>query len=190
MGREAAAWDHLLAQNQYSADIFAPAFGYSGPIHVLGYPRNDPLAGEGATLGRRQARASLGLADDQVLVLYTPTWRDTAKDDAGRYRMVSHLDLHEWFDRSPSHWVLGVRGHANTRGPGTHDERVLDLTDHPDIADLYLAADAMVTDYSSTMFDFSVTGRPMLFWSRTWPSTATRRGASTSTCPTSLPGRS
>jgi CDP-glycerol glycerophosphotransferase len=40
---------------------------------------------------------------------------------------------------------------------------VRDVCSHPDIRDLYLAADAMVTDYSSTMFDFAVTGRPMLF---------------------------
>jgi CDP-glycerol glycerophosphotransferase (TagB/SpsB family) len=41
---------------------------------------------------------------------------------------------------------------------------VRDVCSHPDIRDLYLAADAMVTDYSSTMFDFAITGRPMLFF--------------------------
>jgi CDP-glycerol glycerophosphotransferase len=41
---------------------------------------------------------------------------------------------------------------------------VHDVCSHPDIRDLYLAADAMVTDYSSTMFDFAITGRPMLFF--------------------------
>jgi CDP-glycerol glycerophosphotransferase len=41
---------------------------------------------------------------------------------------------------------------------------VHDVCSHPDIRDLYLAADLMVTDYSSTMFDFAITGRPMLFF--------------------------
>jgi CDP-glycerol glycerophosphotransferase len=41
---------------------------------------------------------------------------------------------------------------------------VRDVCSHPDIRDLYLAADLMVTDYSSTMFDFAITGRPMVFF--------------------------
>ena len=38
-----------------------------------------------------------------------------------------------------------------------------DVSAHPDVSELYLAADVLVTDYSSTMFDFAVTGRPMAF---------------------------
>jgi CDP-glycerol glycerophosphotransferase len=41
---------------------------------------------------------------------------------------------------------------------------VRDVCSHPDIRDLYLAADLMITDYSSTMFDFAITGKPMLFF--------------------------
>jgi CDP-glycerol glycerophosphotransferase len=43
-------------------------------------------------------------------------------------------------------------------------EAVRDVSLVPEVSDLYLAADAMVTDYSSTMFDFAVTGKPMLFY--------------------------
>jgi CDP-glycerol glycerophosphotransferase len=41
---------------------------------------------------------------------------------------------------------------------------VHDVSMHPDISDLYLAADVLVTDYSSVMFDFAVTGRPLIFF--------------------------
>jgi CDP-glycerol glycerophosphotransferase len=40
---------------------------------------------------------------------------------------------------------------------------VRDVSMHPDVSELYLAADVLVTDYSSTMFDFAVTGRPLAF---------------------------
>jgi CDP-glycerol glycerophosphotransferase len=40
---------------------------------------------------------------------------------------------------------------------------VRDVSLHLDVSELYLAADVLVTDYSSTMFDFAVTGRPMAF---------------------------
>src|SRR3954453_7530926 len=41
---------------------------------------------------------------------------------------------------------------------------VSDVSLHPDISELYLAADVLVTDYSSVMFDFAVTGKPQLFF--------------------------
>src|SRR5260370_22151947 len=41
---------------------------------------------------------------------------------------------------------------------------VLDVTCYPDIADLLLITDIVVTDYFSVMFDFANTGRPMLFF--------------------------
>jgi CDP-glycerol glycerophosphotransferase len=41
--------------------------------------------------------------------------------------------------------------------------RLVDVTDHPEVNDLVLASDAAVLDYSSLRFDFSLTGRPMLF---------------------------
>ena len=36
------------------------------------------------------------------------------------------------------------------------------MSSHPDITDLYLAADVLVSDYSSAVFDFAVTGKPMV----------------------------
>jgi CDP-glycerol glycerophosphotransferase len=50
------------------------------------------------------------------------------------------------------------------RFPVPEGARVLDVSDHPDVGVLYLAADVLLTDYSSTMFDFAVTGRPVLHY--------------------------
>jgi CDP-glycerol glycerophosphotransferase len=41
---------------------------------------------------------------------------------------------------------------------------VRDVSSYPDGTELLLAADVLVTDYSSSMFDFANTGRPMLFF--------------------------
>jgi CDP-glycerol glycerophosphotransferase len=57
------------------------------------------------------------------------------------------------------------RGHTNTHS--AHSALVaggaVDVTNYKNVAELYLAADVLVTDYSSSMFDFSVTGKPMIF---------------------------
>ncbi|MGI3779735.1 MAG: CDP-glycerol glycerophosphotransferase family protein, partial [Janthinobacterium lividum] len=41
---------------------------------------------------------------------------------------------------------------------------VVDVSYYPDVAELFLAADVLVTDYSSTMFDFAATGKPIVFY--------------------------
>jgi len=48
--------------------------------------------------------------------------------------------------------------------PATADGFVRDVSDFPDGTELMVAADVLVTDYSSMMFDFANTGRPMLFF--------------------------
>lgn len=55
-----------------------------------------------------------------------------------------------------------------------------DLSGYPDVADLYLAADVLVSDYSSAMFDFAVTGKPILIVAYDWSTTATGFAASPS----------
>src|SRR5690606_20291578 len=61
--------------------------------------------------------------------------------------------------------VVLVRGHSRTLIPGqnAHGPRVIDVTGYADMSRLMLAADALVTDYSSVMFDFTITGKPLYF---------------------------
>jgi CDP-glycerol glycerophosphotransferase len=48
--------------------------------------------------------------------------------------------------------------------PSTADGFVRDVSSYPDGTELLLAADVLVTDYSSVAVDFANTGRPMLFY--------------------------
>lgn len=152
--REARRWDILLAQNTYSARILRKAYAFFGRrIWVEGYPRNDVLA-TGDASGIRRA---LGIAEGERVLLYAPTWRDD------RSEMVDFIDP-ELLARQADAVVL-VRGHSRTlhEGRDRAGARVIDVTGYPETAQLLLAADALITDYSSVMFDFSVTGKPMYF---------------------------
>jgi CDP-glycerol glycerophosphotransferase len=157
--RERARWDVLLAQNPYSAEIFRSAYDMRGPIWDDGYPRNDvlsePEAGRVAEVRRR-----LGLADGIRVALYAPTWRDD------RTEMVDYVDLETFAGELGDGHVLLVRGHSRTLryGQDLAAERLIDVTSYPSMADLLLIADVFITDYSSAMFDFSSTGRPLVFF--------------------------
>ena len=163
MKREAGYWDVLLAQNDFAAEVLPEAFGYRGRVLNLGYPRNDALTGAAAADRRILVRRQLGLSDDQQVALYAPTWRDNVSVSTG-YALVSHLDSDVARGALGEDSVLLLRGHANT----AHDKAkaatgVLDVTSYPNINDLILASDVLITDYSSVMFDYCVTGKPILF---------------------------
>jgi CDP-glycerol glycerophosphotransferase len=164
MQREARAWDYLLAQNQFAADVLPRAFGYVGEVLTLGYPRNDVLAQAPAEV-TEAVRRKIGVQPDQRVVLYAPTWRDNAQSASGRYAFVNHLDLNKVSEAFGDHTVLLVRGHSNTPGLTGSSGRVniIDVSSYPDVSEVMLISDVLVTDYSSIMFDFAVTDRPILF---------------------------
>lgn len=156
-------WDFLVAQSPFCSERLREAFHFTGTMLDVGYPRNDVLHSPDRAERAAEVRRRLGIAADVPVVLYAPTWRETRRTGAV-YDKVLYLDPPTVARELDA--VVLVRGHyhsiqaAEKRDP---DRRVIDVTRYPDIADLYLAADAMVTDYSSAFFDFAATDKPMAF---------------------------
>jgi CDP-glycerol glycerophosphotransferase len=124
-----------------------------------GYPRNDVLVADDGGRLRERARAALGLATGERAILYAPTWRDDSS-------FTTELDPARLAERLGEGNVLLVRAHkavAATVALEDHPQ-VRNVSDRDDASELLLAADVLVTDYSSVMFDFAATGRPMLFF--------------------------
>lgn len=157
------SWDLLLSQSPFCTSTLRTAFHYDGAVLEVGYPRNDILVAPGADEVRRRTRAQLAIPDDARVILYAPTWRDTER--AGRvFDKVLHLDAAIVVERLQDSFVL-VRGHYNSMGAAEEhavDRRIMDVTRYPDISALFLAADALVTDYSSVLFDFVLTDKPII----------------------------
>jgi CDP-glycerol glycerophosphotransferase len=164
--RDVRRWDHLLSPNKASTGPLRQAFGFTGNVAETGYPRNDILVSPHRDEVRARVRQQFGIPDDKKVVLYTPTWRDDLRDENGQQDFKLHLDLEEFSERLGADHVLLMRLHYMVSGRlGDLDHPgVFDVSFHPNVSDLYLAADVMITDYSSTMFDFAVTGKPLLFF--------------------------
>ncbi len=168
MAGDVAQWDLLLSPNPFSTPIMRRAFRFTGEICETGYPRNDALLTVPPTTGAgAEIRARLGVRPGVKVAMYVPTWRDNQHDEAGRYLLDFRLDLAAAAERLAGEWVLLIRGHHLMAGgiqaaaiPGF----TIDVTGYPDIGDLLRVTDALITDYSSVMFDFAPTGRPMLFF--------------------------
>jgi CDP-glycerol glycerophosphotransferase len=157
--RDVDSWDLLLSPNRFSTDVLRRAFRYQGPIAETGYPRNDLLSSPERNEVRARTRRELGVGDDLTTVLYAPTFRDNRE-------FSLELDLSRAAKALGDDFVFLFRAHkldaARARVAG--EPRVIDVSGRDDIAELFLAADVLVTDYSSVMFDFAVTGKPILFF--------------------------
>lgn len=151
-------WDVLVSPNGYSTEILRRAYTYDGRIAEVGYPRNDVLSA-GSGVGDR-VRSTLGIGPDETVVVYAPTFRE------GQYDRSAFCDVEALARKLGSGYRLVVRGHSATLRAGS-DHRaanVLDVTTYPESSHILAIADVLVTDYSSVMFDFTATGRPIVFF--------------------------
>jgi CDP-glycerol glycerophosphotransferase len=162
----AAQWDYLVSPARYATPHLTRDFAYGGEVLEIGYPRNDVLSSPEADAIRAATRASLGIRDGQVAVLYAPTFRDYLAEENSRAAFADFFDFAEATRRLGDQYVVLVRGHAFNARTNVRIGAIpgcVDVTDYPEVSDLYLAADACVADYSSLRFDFGVTGKPMVF---------------------------
>ena len=161
-----AIWDYVVSPNPFTSGVFRSGFGYEGEILETGYPRNDLLSSPDRDERRTRARSALGLDPDVRAVFYVPTWRDDLIDARGRQGFRLALDLERMAERLGGDHVVLLRLHHRISSAELPDlgSFTLDVSRHPDIRELYLAADVLLTDYSSAMFDFAITRKPMLFY--------------------------
>ncbi|HWU09999.1 MAG TPA: CDP-glycerol glycerophosphotransferase family protein, partial [Streptomyces sp.] len=163
MPRRAAQWSVLVSPNRFSTPVLRRAFGHTGEVLECGYPRNDLLYAADRTKVADAVRRSLGVPDGKRVVLYAPTWREDRPKQGGRYGLDLRLDLEQARRALGDDHVLLVRRHYLVGGSVPESDFVRDVSRHPDVTELMLVSDVLVTDYSSLMFDFAQTGRPMLF---------------------------
>jgi len=164
--RESARWDYLVSPNPPSTPILRGAFGFDGEMLETGYPRTDVFHAPDRAERAAAVRRALGLDADVRVVLYAPTMRDDHRYSGNRYSLDMQLDLEAARRELADDHVLLVRRHAKVVDsvPGVDGSFALDVSSWPDVNELLLATDILVSDYSSLMFDFAVTGRPMLFF--------------------------
>jgi len=165
--RDADQWDYVLSGNRHSTLVWERAFPAAFTILEYGLPRTDRFHRAGAEDTAR-LRAALGIPAHTVAVLYAPTFRD--------YRRTPYrpLDPERLLRRLGPGFVLLARAHPAYGEPMVRAGDVpglIDVSDvggtdgtggHLSVEALCLASDALLTDYSSLMFDYAGLDRPVV----------------------------
>ena len=170
----AQRWDYSVTSNAFSTEIWKRAYPVQCETLEVGYPRNDMLANasEEDVTGIRER---LEIAPGERAILIAPTHREYIPE------YVPTVDLEGLAAALGREYVLMSRLHyfygENTLPEGSSaGARILDVTRHPSIEELCLAADILLTDYSSIMFDYAVLDRPIVIHAPDWAEYRAKRG--------------
>jgi len=162
----------FIATCSLFADLISNALMIPRDVFKLvGMPRNDILVKGNAEV-RTMVREKIGLSEGQKLVLYAPTYRKIndntfAESIAIEYGINPTIVCNALNHRFGGEWVFGIRLHPVVKDINEfRNYNVLDLTVYDDMQELLLAADAMINDFSSSMWDFMLTGKPGFLYAR------------------------
>ena len=160
--------DYLLFSNEYTRDVFMDDYSlapfFAGASVVGDYPRNDVLSDSHACANIREA---LDIPADKQAIAYMPTWRgagrtaDEEEQIADAMRLLTELD-----QRLDDNQTIYVNLHFVIQGKLDFSalSHIRPFPEQYETYDFLAACDLLVTDYSSVMFDFAVTGRPIVLF--------------------------
>lgn len=160
-------WSALISPSPYASKAFRSAFQYQGEIIEKGYPRNDIFYHTDVKQINDFVRNKLNIPLDKKVILYAPTFRDNQKKN-GKFVLKNKINFRIFERRLGKDYVLLVREHvvvaSKLKIPQEFRENIIDVSKYPSIQDLMIASDILVTDYSSVMFDYLNTNKPIYFY--------------------------
>ncbi len=156
--------DIITSSSAYFTDIIRNAFWYDGEILECGSPRLDPIFS--VSKDRiTEIRRSAGLPLDKKVILYVPTFRADLSTDC--YRIDFENVLNELKNKTGDEWVFAVRLHPNAAAKADfveYSDKIINATAYPDLYELLPASDAVVSDFSSVMFEAGMIEKPVFLF--------------------------
>ena len=167
---DAKKFSYIVSPSPFTTEKFASAWNLvkTNQTHKIieeGYPRNDRLINT-TPEERTELRKKLGV-DDKKVILYAPTWRDNQHTSGEGYTYKTEVDFDKLREERGDEYVILFRAHylvANSFDFDKYKGFVKDVSSYSDINELYIAADILVTDYSSVFFDYANLRKPVIFY--------------------------
>lgn len=173
---DSAKFKYIISPSPYCSEKFTSAWnlaaqGKEGAVLEQGYPRNDFLLNH-TPADVERVKAGLHITPEEIgnrkIILYAPTWRDNQHESGtGGYSYTLGVDFQHLREALGGEYIILFRAHylvASSFDFAAYEGFVYNVSSYPDINDLYLAADLLITDYSSVFFDYANLKKPMLFY--------------------------
>lgn len=149
--------DLFVIGSDYAERRVASAFRYHGKILKCGCPRNDKLINP---IGVESVLDKLNIKKETKILLYAPTLRKNSQIVESNINILETL---EHLQQNGEDWKCMVRAHPKSLGiSAVCSDKIIDVSMYPDIADLLMVSDMLITDYSSCAGDFILRKKPVI----------------------------
>lgn len=148
--------DLLISGCRLSTEIYKRAFWYDGAILESGTPRCDILLNN-MMEARGKVFRYYDIPADRKLVLYAPTFRTNKTSD------FLGMDFCRVRESLGETWVVGARLHPNV-STRIIPKDAINMSKYSDMQELIAAADVLITDFSSCMFDMAIAQKPCVLY--------------------------
>ncbi len=170
--------DIMLAQGQYDVDVFSRAFAIPlSSFRITGLPRNDNLVNY-TKYEADAIRKKLGIRNEKRILLYAPTFREFTQGNSHEVILNIPINLDYWQDQLGDKYVVLFRAHYEVAKYMKLDDHPLfiDVSSYPNLNDLMIVSDALISDYSSIYFDYSIMHKPMYCFAYDYEEYTAKRG--------------
>ncbi len=169
--------NYLVVSGDHDEKVFKSAFKARKESYLrCGMPRNEVLW-QATDEMKREKRKLLGISENKKVILYAPTWRDST-DGGATYSIKPPVDFDRWKDSLGDGYIILFRAHhQTTKVMGVkYDEYIINASDYPNVNDLMIASDMLITDYSAIAFDYSILCRPIFCFAYDYDEYLSTRG--------------
>lgn len=166
--KDSSSWDIAISDSAYHTKTLKDAFWYSGKILEVGMPRNDIFFLDTSDI-KKKIHDYYKIPENSHIILYAPTFRNN--NEYNEYQLNSDLILKHIENRFSGKWFFLVRFHPNMIDNPIYDtffdfstSNVIDVTLYPDMQELLTITNILITDYSSSIFDYLATKNPCFLY--------------------------
>lgn len=156
--------DLMYSNNNFYYYKYSNTFWYKGKVIKCGIPKDSIIIKPTISVKNR-VYSFFRLPFDTKLVLYAPTFRKGNQLDPVLFDY--HKIIAALSEKFGGKFVMLLRLHPNYEALAdqfSYDDTVISATSYPDMQELLSAADIMINDYSSSMFEFSLTEKPVFLF--------------------------
>lgn len=155
---------HLFVTSKQVIPYYQEAFGISADkIYASGIPATDLyFREEQKRESQRRFYEKFPELSEKKLLLYTPTFRNTREENEA---ILQHFDVEKIHQTLGDSWVLLIKMHP--KYPCSHipqNSFCRNMTDYEENIDLYFVSDMLITDYSSTVVEYSLLDKPVILY--------------------------
>ena len=153
-------FDYFITGSKFAEPLVREMFKYNGKLLKVGCPRNDILLKD-YTAKSNKSKEILNLNKETKILLYAPTFRENISEDNERIdfeKIIKYLE-----EKTKEKWVVVFRAH-HFKDYDCNEKFLDGKKNFDDMADLMVASDMLITDYSSCAGDYAHLNKPIILY--------------------------